>query len=148
MKLLCLCQHKKRASKNNEINSSVKRPLREQRKVFGARIKIMNKEQLVDSLINFITIVIAPWFLVLNYSFGKVQVVLSNFSPLKYSATQNKLGQRKDTFLSRLATLLWACWLIKICVEVIQKCKIQLWLIEDCEVGLGGFYSKLCWSTA
>ena len=37
----CLCQHKKRAPKNNEINSCVKRPLREQRKVFGARIKIM-----------------------------------------------------------------------------------------------------------
>ena len=46
--LLCLCQHKKRAPKNNEINSNVKRPLVEQRKVFGARIKIVQEEQLVE----------------------------------------------------------------------------------------------------
>ena len=36
--MLCLCQHKKRAPKNIEINPNVKRPLGEQRKMFGARI--------------------------------------------------------------------------------------------------------------
>ena len=39
--VFCMCQHKKRALKNNEINSNVKRLLIEQRKVLDTRIKIM-----------------------------------------------------------------------------------------------------------
>ena len=39
--ILCLYQHNKKAAKDNELNSNVKRSLWEQRKVFSARIKIM-----------------------------------------------------------------------------------------------------------
>ena len=46
--VLSLCQQKKRAPKNNEINAYVKRPVWEKRKVIGCRIKIMLEGQLVD----------------------------------------------------------------------------------------------------
>ena len=63
----CICiDTRKRAPKNNEINSKVKRPLWEQRNMLGARIKIMWEEQLVDPLNNYITSVIPPWFLVVK----------------------------------------------------------------------------------
>ena len=52
--VLCLCQHKKGAPKNNEIYSNVKGPLQEQRKVFGTVLKIMQEGQLVDPLIHLI----------------------------------------------------------------------------------------------
>ena len=38
---LCLCQHEKRAQTSNEINSNVKRPLWELRKLFDARTKAL-----------------------------------------------------------------------------------------------------------
>ena len=59
-------KHKKRVPKNKEINSNAKRPLWEQRKVFGARMKNIWEEQLVYPLIHNITSIIAPWSLVLN----------------------------------------------------------------------------------
>ena len=64
--ILCLCLHKKRAPKNNEINSNVKRPLWEQRKVFGDRKEIVWEGQLVYPIICYATSLIAPWSLVLN----------------------------------------------------------------------------------
>ena len=45
---------RKRAPKNNQTNCKVKIPLCEQRNMFGARIKIMWQEELVDALIHFI----------------------------------------------------------------------------------------------
>ena len=42
------------------VDNEVKRPLREQRNMFGARIKIMWEEHLVDPPIHYLTCVIVP----------------------------------------------------------------------------------------
>ena len=47
----------KRATKNNEINSKVTKPLWKQRNRFGTIIKIMWEEQLVDPLIYYILVI-------------------------------------------------------------------------------------------
>ena len=44
----------------------MKMPFPEQMNMFGARIKIMWEEQLVDPLIHNVTSVIAPWSSVLS----------------------------------------------------------------------------------
>ena len=54
--IMCLPDHN---GKGSNKNNQVKGPLWEQRKMFGARIKITWEKQLVDPPIHYITSVIA-----------------------------------------------------------------------------------------
>ena len=63
VKLLCLSGHNKKGANRT---MKVKRPLWEQRNMFGARIKIMWDEQLVDPPIHYLTGVVVPWSSVKN----------------------------------------------------------------------------------
>ena len=59
-----------------------KGPLWEQRNMFGARIKILWEEQLVDSLIHYITSIIAPRSWVLNNTVSKPWTLLRIYNKM------------------------------------------------------------------